>query len=145
MKLDLPEGFTRTYKESEVIFEENSQGNEMYVISSGKVKISSDKSGEELELAILKEGDFFGEMSLVDEEPRVAKATAIKKNTTLIVLDHDKFLHLVSQKPDFALSIVQTQTQRIREIYKLYCKDNPKRANYDYQKLLTLFTTHRHL
>ncbi len=145
MKLDLPKEFTRVYKKSEVIFEENSQGNEMFVISSGKVKISTDNSGEELELATLETGDFFGEMSLVDAEPRVAKATATEKNTTLIVLDHDKFLHLVSQQPDFALSIIQTQTQRIREIYKLYSKDNPKRANYDYQKLLTLFTTHRHL
>jgi len=143
MKLDLPEGFSKTYKKNEVIFAENSSGNEMYVISSGEVRISSERSGDELELAILKEGDFFGEMALVDSEPRVAKATAVADGTCLIVLDHDKFLHLVTYKPDFALSIIQTQCHRIREIYKLYSKENPKRASYDYQKLISIFAGHR--
>ena len=143
MKLDVPEGFNKTYKKNEVIFKENSSGSEMYVISSGKVRISSDKSGEELELAVLNEGDFFGEMALVDSEPRVAKATAAENDTCLIVLDRDKFLHLVSNKPDFALSIIQTQCHRIREIYKLYSKENPKRAPYDYQKLISIFASHR--
>ncbi|MCK5681841.1 cyclic nucleotide-binding domain-containing protein [bacterium] len=145
MKLDLPKEFTRVYKKSELIFEESSQGNEMYVVSSGKVKISTNKSGKEFELATLGEGEFFGEMSLVDSEPRVAKATSAEDNTTLIILDKAKFLHMVSQQPDFALTIINTLCHRIREIYKLYSDDNPKRAVYDYQKLITLFASHRAL
>ena len=145
MKLDLPQEFTRVYKKSEVIFEEDSRGDEMFVISSGKVRISSDKSGKDRELAILGPGDFFGEMSLVDSDPRSATATAAEKNTQLVVLDKAKFLQMVSQKPDFALTVIETLCHRIREIYKLYSNENPEKATYDYQKLLSLFAGHRGL
>ncbi len=145
MKIDLPEEFTRTYKKSEVVFEENSHGDEMYVISSGKVRISTNSSGEEFELATLEAGDFFGEMSLVDSEPRSATATVAEDNTCLVVLDKDKFLQMVSQKPDFALTVIHTLCHRIREIYKRYSSVNPQKATYDYQKLITLFASHRHL
>ena len=142
MKLNLPKEFTRVYKKLEVIFEESSQGNEMYVISSGKVKISTEKSGEELELAVLGSGEFFGEMSLVNSEPRMAKATSVEDNTTLVILDKPKFLQMVTQQPDFALAIIDTLCHRIREIYKL-SEDDDKKPAYDYKKIMTLFTTHR--
>ncbi len=145
MKVNLPKEFTRTYKKSEVVFEENSLGNEMFVISSGKVRISTNRSGQEFDLATLSSGDFFGEMALVNSEPRVAKATATENNTSLIVLDQANFLQLVSLQPDFALTIIETLCHRIRELYKLYRSDNQKQATYDYQKLITLFKNSRHL
>ena len=122
--------FIKVYKKSDVIFEENSLGDEMYVIHSGKVKLSTRAPGREVELATLGPGEFFGEMSLVDAAPRTATATSEEEDTRLIALDQAKFLYLVSQQPAFALTIMHTLCQRIRERWKLYEgmlkeRDNP--------------------
>ncbi len=114
MQTDLTREFVKTYKKSEVIFEENSPGNEMFVISSGKVRISSNESGQKVDLTVLGPGEFFGEMSLVDSALRSATATAAEENTRLVILDQSKFLYLVSQQPSFALTIMYAMCQRIR-------------------------------
>lgn len=57
--------FIKSYQKSEIIFEESSMGDEMYVIHSGKVRLSTRAPGQEVELATLGPGEFFGEMSLV--------------------------------------------------------------------------------
>jgi CRP/FNR family cyclic AMP-dependent transcriptional regulator len=87
--------FLRSYNKSEIIFEENSHGNEMYVIHSGLVKISTRAPGQEVVLATLGPGEFFGEIALVDSGPRTATATADEDDTQLVVLDQDKFVYLV--------------------------------------------------
>jgi len=112
--------FIKVYRKSDIIFEENSLGDEMYVIHSGKVKLSTKAPGREVDLAILGPGEFFGEMSLVDAAPRTATAVSLEDNTRLIALDQRKFLYLVSQQPAFALTIMHTLCQRIRERWKLY-------------------------
>ncbi len=117
-----PQEFIKVYNKSEVIFEENSLGNEMYVIHSGKVKLTTSAPGSELVLGILGPGEFFGEMALVDDAPRSATATAVEDNTRLVVLDQSKFLYLVSQQPPFALTIMHGLCQRIRERWDLYSK-----------------------
>ncbi|MBW2096441.1 MAG: cyclic nucleotide-binding domain-containing protein [Deltaproteobacteria bacterium] len=117
-----PQEFIRVYKKSEVIFEENSFGNDMYVIHSGKVKLTTKAPGSDLVLGILGPGNFFGEMALVDDAPRSATATAEEDNTKLVVLDRSKFLYLVSQQPPFALTIMHGLCQRIRDRWDLYSK-----------------------
>jgi len=112
--------FIRVYQKSDVIFEENSLGNEMYVVHSGKVKVSTKAPGREVDLATLGPGEFFGEMALVDSAPRTATVTSLEDNTRLIALDQDKFLYLVSQQPVFALTIMHALCQRIRERWALY-------------------------
>jgi CRP/FNR family cyclic AMP-dependent transcriptional regulator len=114
--------FLRTYRKSEIIFAENTLGSEMYIIHSGKVKLTSTKPGHEVTLATLGPGEFFGEMALCDSEPRTATAIAESNNTRLIALDHEKFLYLVSQQPAFALTIMHGLCTRIRERWSLYEK-----------------------
>jgi CRP-like cAMP-binding protein len=119
--------FLKTYRESEVIFEEGSFGSEMYVLRSGRVKIYRTLEGRTIELAnISKVGDFFGEMALVDNSTRSASACALEDDTRLIALDKDKFLFLVSQQPTFALVIMHVLCEKVRSLSgSLYSSEDP--------------------
>ena len=111
--------FLRSYRKSEIIFEEGSTGNEMYLVHSGKVLVSVKQGeSEKVKLAVLNPGDFFGEMALVDDCRRSATASALEDNTQLIALDKAKFLYTVQQQPLFALSVMHTLSQRIRDLSK---------------------------
>lgn len=110
------EKFIKVYNKSDVIFEQNSSGHEMYIVCSGRVKLYCEPSkGRRTVLAVLKPGEHFGEMALIDDSPRSATAVAIQDNTQLVVLDKAKFLYLVSQQPEFAFAVMETLSQRIRE------------------------------
>jgi CRP/FNR family cyclic AMP-dependent transcriptional regulator len=110
------EKFTRVYKKSEIVFAENSNGYEMYIVCSGRVKLyTQSPSRRRTVLAVLKPGDHFGEMALVDRSARSATAVAINDNTKLVVLDKPKFLYLIQQQPDFALAIMETLCIRLRD------------------------------
>jgi CRP-like cAMP-binding protein len=88
----------------------------MYIVCSGKIKLYSESGrGRRTVLAVLKPGEHFGEMALIDGSPRSATAVAVHDNTRLVVLDKDKFLYLVSQQPEFAFAVMETLSQRIRE------------------------------
>ena len=108
--------FLRSYRKDEVVFEEGEQGNEMFIIHRGKVKIvKKTRKGQGKPLAILKSGEFFGEMALIDNSPRSASAVAEEDDTELIVLDKPKFTYMVQQLPDFSLAIMRRLAQRLRE------------------------------
>jgi CRP/FNR family cyclic AMP-dependent transcriptional regulator len=111
-----PEKFIKLYRKSEVIFGENSIGQEMYIVCSGKVQLYAKlQNGRRSVVAVLKPGEHFGEMALVDRSPRSATAVAMQDNTALVVLDKPKFLYLVQQQPDFAFTIMETLSKRIRD------------------------------
>ncbi len=75
----------KIYNQGEVIFEEGSIGNSMMVITSGEVRISQTAGGKDEEaLVILKEGDIFGEMALIEDLPRSATTIA---HTNVIILE----------------------------------------------------------
>jgi CRP/FNR family transcriptional regulator, cyclic AMP receptor protein len=112
--------FIRTFRKGEIVFDEGSPGQEMYVIASGAVKVTTMKQGRETLLARMEAGEFFGEMALVDEAPRSGTAIADEEGTRLIELDMDRFFYLVQQQPVFALTIMHTLCQRIRRRDALY-------------------------
>jgi CRP/FNR family cyclic AMP-dependent transcriptional regulator len=111
--------FRRRYRKSEIIFEEGSTGSEMYLIHSGRVSLSvRQKEAERVPLVVLDPGDFFGEMALVDDSPRSATASAVEDDTELIAMDRTRFLFMVRQQPEFALSLMHTLCQRLRDMDK---------------------------
>lgn len=118
--------FIRTYRKGEIVFEEGSMGQEMYVISSGAVKLTTLKQGQEMFLARMGAGEFFGEMALVDAAPRSGTVTADEEGTSLIELDQERFLFLVQQQPIFALAIMHTLCDRIRKKDVLYLEQIEK-------------------
>jgi CRP-like cAMP-binding protein len=64
-------------KPGECIVRQDERGDSMYILRSGEARVVHKREGHEIELAILKEGDFFGELALVDEGPRSADVEAI--------------------------------------------------------------------
>ncbi len=103
----------KDYKDGSIIFEENSIGKEMYIIMSGKVKIIKEKGTVETILATLEEGEFFGEMSLFDNNPRSATVKAIG-NVKLLQINQKNFLKKISKDPSLAFRILEKMSQRIR-------------------------------
>lgn len=105
----------RTFKRGEVIFHKGDSGSTLFMIVLGQVKIllPSD-SGEEALLAVLDAGDFFGELSLIDEQPRSATVVATEQTETL-VLHRDDFLNFLSTNPGLAIDMLRVLAQRLRE------------------------------
>jgi CRP-like cAMP-binding protein len=113
---DLVNRFMKSYNLGDVIFEEGSRGKEMYVIYKGKVQISrKDPAGEEAVLAVLESGEMFGEMALMDQEPRSATAAAACDDTVLVALDRTRFKYWLRYEPEFAFVVMETLCKRIRE------------------------------
>jgi CRP-like cAMP-binding protein len=120
--------FRQRYRKSQVIFEEGSTGSEMYLIHSGRVLLSVRRNeSEETPLIVLNPGDFFGEMALVDDSPRSTSASAVDDDTELIVVDRARFLFMVRQQPEFALSLMHTLCQRLRDMDTRLSLKEPRR------------------
>ena len=102
------------YKKESIILMEAEAGNSLFIISKGRVKISriSDE-GKEVILAILKEGDFFGEMSLLDGHVRSANVTAIE-DSELLMLKRNDFLNLLHSHPELSINLLKELAKRIR-------------------------------
>jgi len=102
----------KSIKKDELICQENNPGNEMYFIEKGKVKVFKTINSEKVELSILKENDFFGEMCLFLNSIRYASIIALE-NTKLIVLDKDALLNQIKEKPSFAYKIIRVMAKRL--------------------------------
>lgn len=106
--------FIRKFDVSSVIFEEGAEGSEFFVILSGAVAIQKKINGEMRQLALLKPGEFFGEMAVVDRRARSATAVAAEVGTALMAVDAARFVYLVSEQPGFAMLVMETLSNRQR-------------------------------
>jgi len=105
----------RWFKRGEVIVHKGDPGDTLFVILQGQVKIVLPaESGEEALLAVLDEGEFFGELSLIDGEPRSATIVASEPTETL-VLHREGFLQVLSGSPDLAMHMLRALSRRLRE------------------------------
>jgi CRP/FNR family cyclic AMP-dependent transcriptional regulator len=108
-------GPVRTYNKGDVIFAENSQGSEMYILRSGQVKLTIGSEEGTAEVGILETpGDFFGEMALVDASPRSATAVAEADHTQIEVLDQTALMGILKESPQFALDLMRELSRRVR-------------------------------
>ena len=79
-----------TFQDGQIIFEEGSNGDWIYVVEEGEVEISKNVGGQKIVIETLKESDIFGEIAYIDKTPRSATATA--KGTTVVgIIDRDFF------------------------------------------------------
>jgi CRP/FNR family cyclic AMP-dependent transcriptional regulator len=105
----------KSYPKNAVVLTEGETGDSLYMIQSGKVKVFiGDEEGREIILKILGPGAFFGEMSMIDKQPRSASVTSIEPSTFL-TLTHVAFERCVEQAPKIANLVMQCLAQRVRE------------------------------
>jgi CRP/FNR family cyclic AMP-dependent transcriptional regulator len=103
-----------TYQDGQVIFEEGSNGDWIYVVDEGEVEISKKVGGQRIVIETLNEGDVFGEMAYIDKEPRSATATA-KGKTVVGLIDRDFFDHEFNKISADFQKIIKTVAFRLRK------------------------------
>ena len=109
--------FTRTYPKDTMVFSENMPGKEMFIIQKGSVKITKIVNDNEVLLAVLKQGDMFGEMSLIESRPRSASAIAFE-DAILLSVNKENFERMVSSQPQIIAQLTRTLAERIWFAYK---------------------------
>jgi CRP/FNR family cyclic AMP-dependent transcriptional regulator len=107
-------GTTKSYPKDSYILMEEGTGTAMFVIISGKVKVSrTSADGREVILSILGEFDFFGEMAILDGLSRSASVIAMA-DSELFIIQREQFLDLLKEFPEIAINLLQELTQRLR-------------------------------
>jgi ATP/ADP translocase len=101
---------TLRLEKGETLFHEGDPGDAMFIIHTGKIEISNDQSV----LASFGELDFFGELSLLDDEARSATAKAIE-HTLLLSISQEDFYELITFRPEVAKSVLRVLSQRLRK------------------------------
>jgi hypothetical protein len=97
-----------------ILFKEGDEGEHLYVIIDGKLKLgTSSGDGRENLLSILGPGEMFGELSLFDPGPRTSTATAVT-DSKLLSLSHEKVIPWLRQNPEVSLQLLTRLSQRLR-------------------------------
>lgn len=104
----------RRYPTGTVVMEEGVLGDFMYVIWEGRVKVTkASKDGRERILDLREEGDFFGEMALIDDGPRFASVITLQP-TCLLALSRTTFLDLLSRSSGLSRAVMHALSERLR-------------------------------
>jgi CRP-like cAMP-binding protein len=105
----------RTYPKNAVIVFEDDPGDALYLVIRGQVKVVLiGEDGREVILSVLKEGDCFGEMALIDDQPRSAHVIAME-DADVLVLRREDFQRKLTELPGIALALLRTLSRRLRE------------------------------
>jgi len=122
--------FGKSIPAGTVLFHEGDKGEEMFIIQSGKVKISKRIRGVEKTLATLEKGEFFGEMAILNDKPRSATAETLEK-CEMLVIDRKTFDALIRGNSEIAVRFIKRLADRLREtndqMEALMIKDNTSR------------------
>ena len=108
----------RVYNRESMIFCECQSGAELYIIQKGRVKISKIVDNSEVLLAVLREGDMFGEMALLENKPRSATAITAAEECQLLAVNRQNFNQMVTTQPQLITRLTTTLADRIWAMYK---------------------------
>jgi len=122
--------FGKRFSTGTVLFHEGDRGEEMFILQSGKVKISKKIRGVEKTLATLEKGEFFGEMAILNDKPRSASAETIE-DSDMLVIDRKTFETLLRSNVEIAIRFIKRLADRLREtndqMEALMIRDNTSR------------------
>jgi len=127
---NLLERFARDYEAGDVLFREGDPGDFMYVVQAGEVEIRRKVGDHERVLAVLPDGEFFGEMALINQRPRSATAVVLRPSR-LLVIEPRTFEAMLRGKTEIAVRMIKTLASRL------------ERANQQVELLLLPNANHR--
>ncbi len=109
------EALGKVYRDGEVIVRQGESGDCMFVVQAGQVEVLHERDDKPVRLAVRGEGDFFGEMSLVEREVRSATVRALGE-ARVLTIDQRTFLRRVHEDPSLAYRILQRMSQLVRQL-----------------------------
>jgi CRP-like cAMP-binding protein len=112
-----PGEMTRSFSKDHIVFCEGEPGDELFIIQKGSVKIIKITDNNEILLAVLKQGDIFGEMALLESKPRAAGAVAYE-DCQLMVVNRENFQQMIQTQPQLIARLTTLLSERIWLIYK---------------------------
>src|SRR6266852_5832991 len=120
------------------LFHKGDSGDAMYLIESGRIRISiTDQDAQEVTLADLAQGDFFGEMALIDGRKRSADARVVQ-DARLAILSRPAFLAFVRANPDVALEMLSALSERLRRTDELLRSRVSRNVNEEQASRMTV-------
>ena len=128
-----PNKMERTYPKNSLLFAEGELGNELYIIQEGSVKIVKIVNNQEVILAVLRKGDIFGEMALLENEPRTASAEIVE-DCKVLAVNRANFAELIKTSPELVARLTTLMAERIWLMYRQLVNtmiENPLSRVYD--------------
>jgi CRP/FNR family cyclic AMP-dependent transcriptional regulator len=107
----------RSYKAGETVFREGEQGSSAFVVQSGEVVISKVVDGKDQELAVVGKGGIFGEMALIDEQPRMATAK-VRDGATIMTISKLMYNDKLKQSDPFIRALLRILVETVRSSSK---------------------------
>lgn len=108
-------GIIKQFAKGCTIVKQNEPGNTFYIVISGRAKVTLlNEDGKEIVLSVLKGDDFFGELSLLDDEPRSANVI-IMEDAVLFLLTRIQFHQLIIARPDILRKVLKEICTRLRD------------------------------
>ena len=107
-------GSVKSFKKNAIIINQDDESYSLYVILSGRVKVFvSGEDGREVVLNHQAAGDYFGDLALIDKQPRVASVMTTEASK-LMIISRDDFLTCLSRNPEIAINLIKPMTRRMR-------------------------------
>lgn len=111
-------GQKKNYKKNVVVISEGESSSSFYLVKSGRVKVFlDDEQGKEIVLSVLGPGEYFGEMSLIDDEARSAGVTTLE-DCALVVISRENFRKALLDNPDLSFQIMLGLSKKLRAATK---------------------------
>ena len=105
----------KIYHDAEIVVKQGEKGDCFYVIQDGLVEVIEETDRGEVQLALRGEGEFFGEMSIFEQQVRSATVRALG-DARVLTIDKKNFLRRIHEDPSLAFHLIQTLSSRIREL-----------------------------
>lgn len=107
---------SRSFPKNTVVIHENDPADSLFIIESGKVKVyCSDKNGKEFIMNTQGEGDYFGELALLDDSTRSASVRTVEKSSFCIIFKDD-FNRVLDEHPNIARQLIRNLSARVRKL-----------------------------
>ncbi|HEX9701992.1 MAG TPA: cyclic nucleotide-binding domain-containing protein [Rhodospirillales bacterium] len=109
------------FKEGDIVFKEGDPGDTAYIVESGAVGIFKTLGGEEIRLAVIKPGELFGEMAIIDGSKRMARAMALQ-DCVVVNIPRAGFDSMLAKQPPFVKTLIQILADNLRNVHETYQK-----------------------